>query len=97
MKRFPIQKVDTDLYIKGLSGPLVFRALYGILIALGVFVALYLLIGPLTAVLISVPPLFIHLLWLGKIQKNPGPRGYAKRKMAAKLPQFIRVKRRLEM
>ncbi len=97
MERFTIQKVDTDLYIKGLSGPLVFRALYGILIALGVFIALYLLIGPLTAVLVSVPPLFIHLLRLGKIQKSQGPKGYAKMKMAGKLPHFIRIKRRLKL
>ena len=31
METYRILKVDTRLYIKGLSGPLVFRALYGII------------------------------------------------------------------
>lgn len=41
MKTYAIQKIDTNLYIKGFSGQLVYLALYGILITLILFVILY--------------------------------------------------------
>ncbi|AHW61478.1 protein of unknown function [Draconibacterium orientale] len=41
MKKYTIQKIDTNLYIKGFSGQLVYLALYGILLTLIVFVVLY--------------------------------------------------------
>jgi len=45
METYPVKKVDPRLYIKGLSGPLVFRALYGIIAAFFLFAGLYILAG----------------------------------------------------
>ena len=61
MQGYPVKKVDTRLYIKGLSGPLVFRALYGIIATFLLFSALYILAGVFPAVLIGVPAFFGYL------------------------------------
>ncbi|HZL09812.1 MAG TPA: DUF4133 domain-containing protein [Prolixibacteraceae bacterium] len=95
MEAWPVKKVDTRLYIKGLSGPLVFRALYGIIAAFLLFSALYILIGVFPAVLIGVPGFFAYLYRLNTIQKKYGPEGWGKKQIAGKLPQFIRCKRRI--
>ena len=95
METYKLQKVDTKLYIKGLSGPLVFHALYGILATFLLFVGLYILIGTFTAVLVCVPSFFAWLYRVSQIQKKYGPAGWNKRQTAKKLPQFIRIKRRI--
>lgn len=95
MKTFRLQKVDTNLYIKGLSGPLVFRALYGILAAFLLFVILYISIGAFIAVLVCVPSFFVWLYKINQIQKKLGPVGWGKKRTAKKLPQFIGFKKRI--
>jgi hypothetical protein len=89
------QKVDTRLYIKGLSGPLVFHALYGIIGAFFGFSGLYILAGVFPAVLLTVPAFFVYLYRLNTIQKKYGPEGWGKKQTARKLPQFISCKRRI--
>lgn len=95
MQAYPIKKVDTRLYIKGLSGLLVFRALYGVIATFFLFSALYILAGVFTAVLIGVPAFFGYLYLLNTIQKKYGPEGWGKKQTARKLPQFISCKRRI--
>ncbi len=95
MESYRLQKVDTKLYIKGLSGSLVFKALYGILAALLLFVGIYILIGTFTAVLVCVPSFFAWLYRVSQIQKKYGPAGWNKKQTAKKLPQFILIKRRI--
>ncbi len=93
--RYPVKKVDTRLYIKGLSGPLVFRALYGIIAAFFGFSGAYILLGVFPAVLLIVPAFFIYLYRLNRIQKKYGPEGWGKKQTARRLPQFISCKRRI--
>ena len=95
MKSYTIQKVDTNLYIKGLSGTLVFRAAWGIAGDLLLFVLLYILGGALLAVLVCVPAFFAWLYSLSRIQKKYGPAGWQRRKTAKKLPRFIVVRQRI--
>lgn len=95
METYRLQKVDTNLYIKGLSGPLVFRALYGILAAFLLFVLLYILIGTFVAVSICIPSFFAWLYRVNQIQKKFGPSGWDKKQTAKKLPKFIRIKKRI--
>ncbi|MDX9882638.1 MAG: DUF4133 domain-containing protein [Prolixibacteraceae bacterium] len=95
MDTFRLQKVDTNLYIKGLSGPLVFKALYGILAAFLLFVGLYILIGTFAAVIICVPSFFAWLYRINQIQKKLGPAGWDKKQTAKKLPKFILIKKRI--
>jgi len=95
MEAYPIQKVDTSLYVKGFAGRLVYLALYCILGAFLLFVILYILIGVFPALLICSPAFFGMLYRLGKIQKKYGPKGWEKRKHAKKLPDFVLVKRRI--
>jgi hypothetical protein len=95
MKSYTIQKVDTNLYIKGLSGTLVFRAAWGIIADLLLFVLLYILGGALIAVLVCVPAFFAWLYSLNRIQKKYGPAGWQKKKTAHKLPLFVLVKQRI--
>lgn len=95
METFRLQKVDTNLYIKGLSGPLVFRALYGILAAFLLFVILYISVGAFVAVLVCVPSFFAYLYRINQIQKRLGPVGWGKKRTAKKLPQFIGIKKRI--
>jgi hypothetical protein len=95
METYPIKKVDTRLYIKGLSGPLVFHALYGIIAAFLLFSVFYILIGVFPAVLIGVPCCFGYLYRLNTIQRKYGPDGWDKKQTARKLPQFISCKRRI--
>lgn len=95
MDTFRLQKVDTNLYIKGLSGPLVFKALYGILAAFLLFVGLYILIGTFAAVIICVPSFFAWLYRVNGIQKKMGPAGWDKKQTAKKLPKFILIKKRI--
>ena len=95
MLSYPIKKVDTRLYIKGLSGPLVFQALYGIIATFFLFSGLYILAGVFPAVLIGVPCFFGYLYRLNTIQKKYGPEGWGKKQTARKLPQFISCKRRI--
>jgi hypothetical protein len=95
MQTYPIKKVDVRLYIKGLSGPLVFQALYGIIASFLLFSAIYILVGVFPAVLIGVPSFFGYLYWLNTIQKKYGPEGWGKKQTARKLPQFICCKRRI--
>ena len=95
MKSYRLQKVDTKLYIKGLSGPLVFQALYGILAAFLLFVGLYIFIGTFVAVIICVPSFFAWLYRGSQIQKKYGPAGWNKKQTAKKLPEFIQIKRRI--
>ncbi|WP_299578016.1 DUF4133 domain-containing protein [uncultured Sunxiuqinia sp.] len=96
MKSYPVKKVDTRLYIKGLSGSLVFRALYGILAAFFGFSGIYILWGVFPAVLLVVPMFFTYLYRLHKIQAKYGPEGWDKKRTARKLPQFISCKRRIK-
>ena len=93
---FRIGKVDTRIYVKGFSGALAYKALYGILIALGAFTAIYLLTGPFPAILSTVPALSIFLVRLSKVQRNLGPEGYQKKKIAKRLPGFVSVRHRLK-
>lgn len=95
MECYPVKKVDTRLYIKGLSGPLVFRALYGILAAFFGFSALYILLGVFPAIILIVPAFFAFLYRLNTIQRKYGPEGWDKKRTARKLPQFISCKRRM--
>lgn len=95
MKTFIIQKIDTNLYIKGFSGTLVFSALYGIIAALLLFVLLYISAGTFIAVIVCVPAFFAYLYRLSQIQKKYGHAGWAKKRMAKQLPQFITIKKRI--
>lgn len=94
MKAYTIQKIDTNLYIKGFSGQLVYSALYGIIAALLLFVLLYILIGTFIAVMVCVPLFFAYLYRLNKIQKKYGHSGWGKKKIAGQLPEFITIKKR---
>jgi len=94
MKSWHLQKVDVNLYIKGLSGPLVFLALYGIIAAFLLFVGMYILLGVFPAVLFVIPSFFAWLYRLNRIQRNPGPNGWSKKQTAGKLPEFILMKKR---
>ena len=94
MKTFTIQKVDTNLYIKGFSGQLVYSALYGIIAALLLFVLLYITMGTFVSVIICVPLFFAYLYRLNKIQKNYGHAGWGKKRIARQLPEFITIKKR---
>lgn len=95
MESYPIKKVDIRLYIKGLSGPLVYRALYGIIAAFLLFSGLYVLAGVFPAVLTGVPAILGYLYRLNAIQKKYGPEGWGKKQTARKLPRFISCKRRI--
>jgi len=95
MESHRILKVDTRLYIKGLSGPLVFQALYGIIAAFLLFTFLYIFTGVFLSVVICVPACLIWLYRLNTIQKKLGPDGWRKKRTARSLPQFISVKRRI--
>jgi hypothetical protein len=95
METFSIQKIDTNLYIKGLSGQLVFKALYGILAAFLLFTGLYILTGVFLAIAVCIPLFFVYLYRLNRIQKKLGPQGWDKKQNARKLPQFILIKRRI--
>ncbi|MGQ1787504.1 hypothetical protein [Saccharicrinis sp. GN24d3] len=91
-KTFRISKVDTDIYVKGYSGVLVYKALYALLVGFVGFTVVYLLTGPYPAVLLTVPVLFVVLARLSKIQKTLGPAGYEKKKIAKKLPAFVSIR-----
>jgi len=95
MESYRILKVDTRIYIKGLSGPLVFRALYGIIAAFLLFTFLYIFLGVFPSVVICVPAVFFWLYRLNTIQKKLGPEGWSKKRTARALPQFISIKRRI--
>ena len=95
MESYRILKVDTRIYIKGLSGPLVFRALYGIIAAFLLFTFLYIFLGVFPSVVICVPAVFFWLYQLNTIQKKLGPEGWSKKRTARNLPQFISIKRRI--
>ena len=95
METYRIIKVDTRLYIKGLSGPLVFRALYGILTSFLLFTILYIFAGVFPSVLVCVPVCFFWLYRISTIQKKLGPDGWSKKGTACRLPQFICIKRRI--
>jgi len=95
MKTYPVKKVDTRLYIKGLSGPLVYRALYGIIGSFLLFTLLYILAGVFPAVLTSVPAFFGWLYRLNTIQRKYGPEGWNKKQTSKKLPRFISCKKRI--
>jgi hypothetical protein len=95
MKTYTIQKIDTNLYIKGFSGPLVFSALYGIIAALLLFVLLYISIGTFISVIVCVPSFFAYLYRLNQIQKKYGHAGWGKKRIAKQLPQFITIKKRI--
>jgi hypothetical protein len=95
MKSYTIQKIDTNLYIKGFSGQMVYKALYGILGTLLLFVVLYILAGAFTAVLVCIPAFFAWLFRLHHIQQKYGPDGWNKKKTARQLPQFITIKQRI--
>jgi hypothetical protein len=94
MKTYTIQKVDTNLYIKGFSGQLVYSALYGIIATLLLFVLLYITMGTLVSVIICVPLFFAYLYRLNKIQKKYGTAGWGKKRIARQLPEFITIKKR---
>ena len=95
MKSYQIQKIDTNLYIKGFSGPLVFSALYGVISALVLFVVLYIAVGTFIAVAACVPTFFVYLYRLNRIQKKLGHVGWDKKKVAKQLPQFVTIKQRI--
>ena len=95
MESYRILKVDTRLYIKGLSGPLVFRALYGIIAAFLLFTLLYIFLGVFPSVVVCVPAIFFWLYRLNTIQKKLGPDGWSKKRTSRALPQFISIKRRI--
>ena len=95
MKTYIIQKIDTNLYIKGFSGPLVFSALYGTIAALLLFVLLYILAGTFPAVVICIPAFFAYLYRLTQIQKQFGHVGWNKKQIAKQLPEFITIKQRI--
>lgn len=94
MEKYTILKIDTNLYIKGFSGQLVYSALYGIIAALLLFVLLYILTGTFVAVLVCIPLFFAYLYHLNKIQKKYGHAGWGKKKIARQLPEFITIKKR---
>jgi len=94
METYRILKVDTRLYIKGLSGPLVFQALYGIIASFLLFTFLYIFAGVFPSLLLCVPSCFIWLYHINTIQKKLGPEGWSKKRTARYLPQFINIKRR---
>jgi len=94
-KMYRISKVETQIYVKGFSGILVYKALYAILIAFGVFTTFYLLTSPFTALFITVPTLMIILYRLNKVQQTLGPKGYQKKQIARKLPHFVCLKQQL--
>ena len=95
MNSYTIQKIDTNLYIKGFSGQLVYSALYGILACLILFVVLYIAAGTLISVLVCVPGFFSWLYRINHIQKKFGHSGWHKKRIANQLPQFITIKRRI--
>ena len=95
MKTYTIQKIDTNLYIKGFSGQLVYLALYGTLVTLIVFVVLYIAAGAFLSVAICVPAFFAWLYRLNRIQRNYGHRGWHKKHIARQLPEFIAIKQRI--
>ncbi len=95
MRDYPIQKIDTDLYVKGFSGKLVYLAMYVLVGVFLVFVVLYILTGALIAVLFCCPCLFGLLYRLQYIQRCYGANGWEKKRMARQLPGFIFIKRRL--
>ena len=95
MKNYPIQKVDTNLYIKGFSGQLVFLALYGVIAALVLFVPLYIIVGTFISVAICVPSFFVYIYRLNRIQKKLGHVGWNKKRIAKQLPHFITIKQRI--
>ena len=95
MNTYTIQKIDTNLYIKGFSGPLVYSALYGIFVTLIVFVVLYIAAGTFVSVAVSVPAFFAWLYRLNRIQKKYGHLGWHKKRIARQLPEFITIKRRI--
>ena len=95
MNTYIVQKIDTNLYIKGFSGQMVFRALYGIIGTLILFVFLYILAGVFTSVLICIPAFFAWLFRLHRIQQKYGPDGWSKKKTSRQLPQFITIKQRI--
>ena len=95
MKSFTIQKVDTNLYIKGFSGQLVFFALYAVIGILLLFVTLYIAIGTFTAVAVCVPGFFLVMYRLNRIQKKYGPAGWHRKRISRKLPGFITIKKRI--
>jgi hypothetical protein len=95
MKSYQIQKIDTNLYIKGFSGTLVFSALYGVIAALIGFVLLYITAGTFPAVALCVPAFFAWLYRLNRIQKKYGHAGWGKKRIARQLPQFITIKQRI--
>lgn len=95
MTTYTIQKVDTNLYIKGFSGQLVFLALYGIVVALLVFVFIYIAIGTFPAVAICIPAFFTWMYGLNRIQKKYGHTGWSKKRTARHLPHFITIKQRI--
>jgi len=94
METYKIIKVDTRLYIKGLSGPLVFRALYGIIASFLFFTILYIFAGVFSSLFFCVPACFIWLYHINMIQKKLGPDGWSKKRTARYLPQFIDIRRR---
>ncbi|WP_439185416.1 hypothetical protein [Carboxylicivirga taeanensis] len=93
---FHISKVDTRIYVKGFSGVLVYKAMYAILIALGVFVGLYLLTSPFIALLVVVPLLLVALYRLNKLQQTLGPDGFQKKQIARQLPALISIKQEIK-
>jgi hypothetical protein len=95
MKSYTIRKTDTNLYIKGFSGPLVFMALYGITTALFLFVVLYLTAGPFTATGLCIPAFFAWLYRLSRIQKKYGHTGWSKKRVSRQLPHFITIRQRI--
>jgi hypothetical protein len=95
MKTFTIQKVDTNLYIKGFSGQLVFLALYAVLGILLLFVVLYITTGTFVAVAVCVPGFFGLMYRLSRIQKKYGHTGWQKKSVSRKLPGFITIKKRI--
>lgn len=95
MKTYTIQKIDTNLYIKGFSGQLVYLALYGILTALILFVILYIAVGTFVSAAVCVPAFFAWLYRLNRIQRDYGHRGWHKKRIARQLPEFITIKQRI--
>ena len=96
MKGYTVIKVDTNLYIKGFSGQLVFRALYGIVTAFLLFTGLYILAGGILSVMICLPLLLGYLIRLKRIQNTIGSTGWQKKQVSQKLPHFVTIKRRMD-
>nr|WP_320154040.1 DUF4133 domain-containing protein [uncultured Draconibacterium sp.] len=94
MKSYIIQKIDTNLYIKGFSGQLVYSALYAVIAALLLFVVLYIFIGTFVAIVVCVPSFFAYLYRLNQIQKKYGHAGWGKKRISKQLPEFITIKKR---